>query len=157
MAGFPPSLLEMEGHFQAESLKYATKVPPLMTPSEIGLSPKLLLLSIHWGIRGRFSIWVGDQQHQCHLGIIRGAGPQPHRRPTESESDLTQPRDSFQYSCLENPHGQRSLAGYSLCGHKELDVTEWLSTAQHRESLHLTSFRLANLGQPKCRLSYEWV
>ena len=28
------------------------------------------------------------------------------------------------YSCLENPHGQRSLAGYSLCGHKELDATD---------------------------------
>ena len=36
-----------------------------------------------------------------------------------------------QYSCLENPHGQRSLAGYSPWGHKELDTTEWLSTAQH--------------------------
>ena len=30
----------------------------------------------------------------------------------------------LQYSCLENPHGQRSLAGYSLWGHKELDTTE---------------------------------
>ena len=29
-----------------------------------------------------------------------------------------------QYSCLENPHGQRSLAGYSPWGHKESDVTE---------------------------------
>ena len=28
-----------------------------------------------------------------------------------------------QYSCLENPHGQRSLAGYSLWGHKELDTS----------------------------------
>ena len=35
------------------------------------------------------------------------------------------------YSCLENPHGQRSLAGYSPRGHKELDTTERLSTAQH--------------------------
>ena len=34
------------------------------------------------------------------------------------------------YFCLENPHGQRSLAGYSPQGHKELDTTEWLSTAQ---------------------------
>ena len=33
----------------------------------------------------------------------------------------------LQYSCLENPHGQRSLAGYSPWGHKELDVTERLS------------------------------
>ena len=32
----------------------------------------------------------------------------------------------LQYSCLENPHGQRSLVGYSQ---KELDTTERLSTA----------------------------
>ena len=30
-------------------------------------------------------------------------------------------------SCLENPHGQRSLAGYSPKGHEKLDVTERLS------------------------------
>ena len=34
----------------------------------------------------------------------------------------------LQYSCLENPHGQRSLAGFSPWGRKELDTTEWLST-----------------------------
>ena len=33
----------------------------------------------------------------------------------------------FQYSCLENSHGQRSLVGYSPWGHKESDTTEWLS------------------------------
>ena len=32
-----------------------------------------------------------------------------------------------QYSCLENPHGQRSLAGYSPWGSKESDMTELLS------------------------------
>ena len=32
-----------------------------------------------------------------------------------------------QYSCLENPHGQRNLAGSSQWGHKELDMTERLS------------------------------
>ena len=30
----------------------------------------------------------------------------------------------FQCSCLENPHGQKSLAGYSPWGRKELDTTE---------------------------------
>ena len=30
----------------------------------------------------------------------------------------------LQYSCLENPHGQRSLAGYSPRGHRESDTTE---------------------------------
>ena len=32
------------------------------------------------------------------------------------------------YSCLENPHGQRRLPGYSQQGGKELDMTEQLST-----------------------------
>ena len=30
----------------------------------------------------------------------------------------------LQYSCLQNPHGQRSLAGYSLWGCKDLETTE---------------------------------
>ena len=38
----------------------------------------------------------------------------------------------LQYSCLENPHCQRSLEGYSPWGCKELDMTEQLSTAQHK-------------------------
>ena len=33
----------------------------------------------------------------------------------------------LQYSCLENPHGQRSLGGYSLWGCKESDMTERLT------------------------------
>ena len=37
----------------------------------------------------------------------------------------------LQYSCLENPHGQRSLAGYSPLGHRELDTIEQVSTAAH--------------------------
>ena len=35
----------------------------------------------------------------------------------------------LQYSCLESPHGQKSLAGYRPWGHKESDMTEQLSTA----------------------------
>jgi len=31
----------------------------------------------------------------------------------------------------KEPHGQRSLVGYSSWGRKESDVTERLSTAQH--------------------------
>ena len=53
-----------------------------------------------------------------NLGSIPGLGRSPgggHGNP-------------LQYSCLENPHGQRSLAGYGPWGHKELDMTERLST-----------------------------
>ena len=37
----------------------------------------------------------------------------------------------LQCSCLENPHGLRSLADYSPWSYKELETTELLSTA-HR-------------------------
>ena len=40
-------------------------------------------------------------------------------------------RNPLQYSCLENPHGLRSLTSYIPWGCKESDTTEQLSTAQH--------------------------
>ena len=55
------------------------------------------------------------------LGLIPGLGRSPrggHGNP-------------LQYSCLENPHAQRSLAGDSPWDRKESDKTERLSTAQH--------------------------
>ena len=47
--------------------------------------------------------------------------------------------NSLQYSCLENPHRQRSLAGCSLWGRIESDVTERLSTAQQCPSPEATT------------------
>ena len=65
------------------------------------------------GLEGKESTYnVGD------LGSILGLGRSPgggHGNP-------------FQYSCLENPHGQRSQMGYSPWGCKELDTAEHLST-----------------------------
>ena len=52
------------------------------------------------------------------LGSIPGLGRSPgggHGNP-------------LQYSCLENPYGQRSLMGYNPWGCKESDTTECLST-----------------------------
>ena len=44
------------------------------------------------------------------------------------EKDTANP---LQYLCLENPRGQRSLAGYSPRRYKELDRTESLSLSLH--------------------------
>ena len=55
------------------------------------------------------------------LGSIPGLGRSPgggHGNP-------------LRYSCLANPHGQRSLTGYSPWGRKESDTIEQLSTEQH--------------------------
>ena len=59
------------------------------------------------------------------MGLIPGLGRFPgggHDNP-------------LQYSCLENPYGQRSLAGYSPWSSKELVMTEQLRTAQHRAGI----------------------
>ena len=55
------------------------------------------------------------------LGLILGLGESPGRGHG----------NPLQYSWLENPREQRSLAGYSPWGHKESDMTEQLSTVQH--------------------------
>ena len=51
---------------------------------------------------------VGDLSSIPGLGRSPGGG---HGNP-------------LHYSCLENPHGQRSLVGYSPWGHEGLDMTE---------------------------------
>ena len=72
-----------------------------------------------------FSGGSDGEESACNsgdLGSIPGMGRSPgggHGNPP-------------QYSCLENPHGQRSLAGYSPWGCKESDMTERPSTAQHK-------------------------
>ena len=48
----------------------------------------------------------------------------------------------LQYSCLENPHGQRTLAGYSPRGHKELDTAERPSTFLSLVLLQFLGFTL---------------
>ena len=54
----------------------------------------------------------------------------------------------LQYCCLENPHGQRNLEGYSPWGLKELDTTEGLSTAHVMNDFCKTfhSFKCFKLG-----------
>ena len=77
-----------------------------------------ILLYIYMGFPGSST----GKESACNardLGSIPGLGRSPgggHGNP-------------LQYPCLENPHGQRSLEGYSPWSHKELNVTEWLSTA----------------------------
>ena len=46
----------------------------------------------------------------------------------------------FQYSCLENPHGQRSLVGYSPWGCKESDMTEQLTLLHYHSWTYQNKF-----------------
>ena len=58
-----------------------------------------------------------DKDSACNagdLGSILALGISP----TGGHDNL------LQYSCLENPHGQRSLASYCPWGHKDSDTTD---------------------------------
>ena len=74
---------------------------------------------------GSETTWnVGD------LGSIPGLGRSPgggHGNP-------------LQYCCLENPHGQKSLLGYTPWGHAEFATTEQLSTHIHHLSNNYISY-----------------
>ena len=76
------------------------------------------------------------------LGSIPGLGRSPEGRHG----------NPFQNSCLENPHGRRSLAGCSPRVCKELDMTERLSSQyqysclenpMHRGAWRVTIHRVA--------------
>ena len=47
------------------------------------------------------------------------------------QKDSLEEGNPIQYSCLENPHGQRNLVGYGPWDHRESNTTERLSTAQN--------------------------
>ena len=63
------------------------------------------------------------KESACNAGDL-GSIPGLRRSPGGRDGN------PLQYSCLEDPYGQRSLAGYSPWVHKESDTTERLSTAQ---------------------------
>ena len=68
-----------------------------------------------------YSDGSNGKESACSVGDL-GSIPELGRSPGRGHGN------PFQYSCLENPHEQRSLTGQSPWGHKESDTAEQLST-----------------------------
>ena len=64
------------------------------------------------------------------LGLIPGLG----RSPGGGHGN------SLQYSCLQNPYGQRSLVGYNPWGHRESNTTERLTLSLSKPRCLRSSF-----------------
>ena len=90
-----------------------------------------------------FLIMFHNKQQSLSLNKCNFPGSSAGKEPTCSAGDpcsiLGSGRSpgeglgySLQYSSLLNPHGQRSLVGYSPWGHKELNVTEWPCTHKRK-------------------------
>ena len=79
------------------------------------------------------------KESTCNAGDTgaKGSIPGLGRSPGGGHGNL------LQYSCLKNPHGQRSLAGYSPWGHKEF-------TRLRDPTQHSTISNLPLLGVLTC-------
>ena len=68
--------------------------------------------------------WLSGKESVANAGHSGDS----HSIPGSGRSSGEGNGNPLQYPCLENPHGQRSLVGYSPWGHKELDMTEHACT-----------------------------
>ena len=91
-------------------------------PLEKGYATHSCILGLPWCLDGKESA--------CNVGHL-GSIPELGRSPAGEHGN------PFQYSCLENPHGQRSLASYSPWGRKESDMTERLSMCVFMSEAHV--------------------
>ena len=63
----------------------------------------------------------------------------------------------LQFSCLENPHGQRSLMSCSPWGRKESDTTGWLSTAHiYQQEPHACKMQAGHMNNERGRDGKQW-
>ena len=115
--GFPMGYTEDWGENRETLPKIETQLPISSVFDWVKTrSLSLSVISIWGQLMGFPSSSVGKES-ACNTGD-EGSIPGLRRSPGEGYGN------PLQYSCLENPHGQRSLAGYSSSGQKELDTTE---------------------------------
>ena len=109
----------------------------LILRKKCGLIPKCQELSLEWWLelqRSLSSEAIRRRASYVALGVKNLPAKAGNVKDMNSIPGLGRfPRgdhgNPLPYSCLENPCGWRSLASYSSWSHKELDTTEWLSTA----------------------------
>ena len=122
---YPMLLLSLVFIQEPNSMCFLIFHSEFSTPSQVE-TPSLFSFNFHtWHLLDSFCglpQWLSSKESAYNAKVAGSV----------SESG----RYSLQDSCPENPHGQRSLAGYSPWGHKELDTMAWLSTAQHSKSFY---------------------
>ena len=115
-----------------------------------------------------FSLWVSVSPiiiYGCHghtLGFPDGSAGKESSCNAGDESSIPESERSpgggngnlLRCSCLENPHGQRNLAGYSPKCCKDLDMTEWLSTHTQHMGIDLT--RLVSICKREDWATPKW-
>ena len=73
----------------------------------------------------RLTQWLSSKESTCNAGDV-GSIPGLGRSPGEEHGN------PLQYSFLGKSHGQRSLVGYGLWGHKESGMTK---ASEHKQDV----------------------
>ena len=91
--------------------------------------------------------WLNGKESDCSAGYP-GSIPGLGRSPEGGNGN------PLQYSCLENPHGQRSLAGFSPRGPKSWTWLKQLSKPANHSLIQqiLTAFIM-----PNTKLGTDWL
>ena len=84
----------------------------------------------------------GGKESTCNAGDV-GWIPELRSSPGGGHGN------PIQYSCLDNPHEQRSLVGCSPWGHKKSDTTERPSTAFHMHTVRGSKAVVLGLQWPQ--------
>ena len=106
---------------------------PLHTPGDLP-DPRVELMSLAFpALAGGFFTSAPPGKPESHLYVSLTGGSDgkesacnagdPRSIPVLGRSPAGGYGNPLQYSCLENSHGRRNLAGYSRWGHKESDTT----------------------------------
>ena len=112
----------LEKEMATHSASLAWRIPWTEEPGRLQ-SMGLHRVGHNWSNLARMHDGSDGTESACSVDDL-GLIPRLARSPGRGHDN------PLQYSSLENPHGQRSLAGYSP-GFTELDITERLNTAQH--------------------------
>ena len=101
-----------------------------------------------WGGKRLSLVAQKVKESACNAGDL-GSIPKSGRSPGERNGN------PLQYFCLESSHAQRSLAGCSPWGHKELDTIEWLTLLLSRRYLKKSCVQKTTRKKWKISLIYE--
>ena len=99
------------------------------------------LFTFSWGSMVGFPGGSEGKASACNVGDL-GSIPGSGRSPGEGNDN------PLQYSLAGKSHGQRSLAGYSPWGHKELDMTEWLNKETWKYCFSEAATQVHTLSRP---------
>ena len=89
------------------------------------------------------------KESACNVGDL-GSIPGLGRSPGEGHGN------PLQYSCLENPHGQRNLEGCSPQGRKESDTTEHTEHTQSMCTFYLQNFTISIYLREHMYIDVHW-